>query len=175
MSVEWLGPTPLGPSGVGGACCYRVRMSGNLVANIYIGGPIDQDSERKFLASAVQWLEEQQIPFVVLANLHIGGRQIDCIVATAHGVSVVEVKSSYLPVRGDINGIWARLHASGEWRPYTNAYQQALTAKNALRDAMMAAKPVSIPMAPSSPSASLRRFSMSAGRHPMTNVVRKLT
>jgi hypothetical protein len=118
-------------------------MSADLVANkIYVGAPIDQDSERKFLASAVQWLEGQQIPFVVLANVHIGGRQIDCIVVTAHGVSVVEVKSSYLPVRGDLNGNWARLHSSGEWRPYTNAYLQALAAKNALRDAMMAAKPV---------------------------------
>jgi hypothetical protein len=94
------------------------------------------------LASAVQWLERQAIPFVVLANVHIGGRQIDCIVATAQSVSVVEVKSSYLPVRGDLNGNWARLHASGEWRPYPNAYQQALAAKNALRDAMIAVKPV---------------------------------
>ena len=125
------------------ALCYRGLMSGDLVASkIYIGEPIGYDSERKFVASTVRWLEKQQIPFVVLANLHLGGRQIDCVVATAHSVSVVEVKSSYLPVRGDVNGIWARFHTSGDWRPYTNAYQQALAAKNALRDAMMAAKPM---------------------------------
>lgn len=118
-------------------------MSGDVVANkIFVGAPIDQDSERKFLASMVQWLEERQTPFVVLANLHIGGRQIDCVVATAHGVSVVEVKSSYLPVRGDLNGTWVRFHASGEWQAYPNAYQQVLTAKNSLRDAMMTVKPV---------------------------------
>lgn len=117
-------------------------MNGTVASTIYVGEPIDHDSERKFLACTVQWLEEHQIPFVVLANLHLGGRQIDCVVATAHSVSVVEVKSSYLPVRGDINGTWARFHATGEWQTYTNAYQQALAAKNALRDAMIAIKPV---------------------------------
>jgi hypothetical protein len=118
-------------------------MSKDLVANrIYIGRPIEHDSERKFLASTVQKLEDQYIPYVILANVHVGGRQIDSIIATARGVSVVEVKSSYLPVRGGLNGSWECLHASGEWRPYTNAYQQTLGAKNALRDAMSAAKEV---------------------------------
>ena len=75
-------------------------MSRNIATTVYIGEPIDHDSERKFLASIVEWLVEHQIPFVLLANLHLRGRQIDCVVATAHSVSVVEVKSSYLPVRG---------------------------------------------------------------------------
>ena len=117
-------------------------MSKNIATTVYIGEPIDHDSERKFLASIVEWLVEHQIPFVVLANLHLRGRQIDCVVATAHSVSVIEVKSSYLPVRGGFNGMWAQFQASGDWRPYTNAYQQALAAKNAIRDAMNAIKPV---------------------------------
>jgi hypothetical protein len=118
-------------------------MTSDLVAKrIFVGAAIDHDSERKFLATVVRWLEEQDIPFVVLANLHIGGRQIDCVVATTHSVAVVEVKSSYLPIRGDINGDWARFNASGEWQAYPNAYQQALAAKNALRSAMTAIKPV---------------------------------
>ena len=117
-------------------------MSRNIATTVYIGEPIDHDSERKFLASIVEWLVEHQIPFVLLANLHLRGRQIDCVVATAHSVSVVEVKSSYLPVRGCLNGMWAQLQASGDWRPYTNAYQQALAAKNVVRDAMNAIKPV---------------------------------
>jgi len=122
---------------------YRILMAGDVkVRSIYVGAPIEPDSERKFLASFVQWLEEKQISFVVLANLHIGGRQIDCVVATENTVSLVEVKSSYLPVRGDLNGIWARMHSSGKWQNYTNAYQQALNAKNALRDAMMDVKQV---------------------------------
>jgi nuclease-like protein len=124
-------------------CCYHGSMSKDSIANrIYIGTPIEHDSERNFLASTVQKLEAQYIPYVILANVHVGGRQIDSIIATARGVSVVEVKSSYLPVRGGLNGSWERFHASGEWRPYTNAYQQTLGAKNALRDAMSAAKEV---------------------------------
>lgn len=109
---------------------------------IYIGAPIEHASERTFIASIVNQLESQNVPFEILANLHVGGRQIDCIVATEHGVTVVEVKSSYLPVRGDINGDWALLQASGKWQGYTNAYQQALAAKNVLRDAMENVKPV---------------------------------
>lgn len=110
--------------------------------NIYVGAPIDQESERKFLAAMVAWLEEQKVQSVVLANVEINGRQIDCIVATANVVSVIEVKSSQLPIRGDINGNWTRLSASGEWKNYTNAFQQAVGAKNRLRDAMQASKPV---------------------------------
>ncbi|WVX48942.1 hypothetical protein ROLI_020260 [Roseobacter fucihabitans] len=45
-------------------------------------------------------------------------------------------------IRGDINGSWKRLSASGEWKNYTNAYQQAVVAKNSVRDAMQLAKPV---------------------------------
>lgn len=111
-------------------------------SRIYVGAPVEQDSERRFLTATVEWLEEREIPFIGLANLHIGGRQIDFVLATAQGVSVVEVKSSYLPVRGSLNGCWERYDASGKWRDYTNAYNQALTAKNALRDEMKSVKPV---------------------------------
>jgi len=123
--------------------CYHVLMSEESTkTKIYIGGQIDHASERKFLAFIVSWLEEQRIPSIVLANVEIDGRQIDCIIATANFVSVVEVKTSQLPIRGDINGTWTRLSASGEWKDYTNAYQQAVGAKNRVRDAMQAAKPV---------------------------------
>ena len=109
---------------------------------IYIGGQIDHASERKFLKFIVSWLEEQRIPAIVLANVEIDDRQIDCIVATARCVSVVEVKTSQLPIRGDINGTWTRLSSSGEWNDYTNAYQQVVGAKNRFRDAMQTTKPV---------------------------------
>lgn len=118
-------------------------MNGSFVAStIYVGAPIEHDSERKFLTRVVQELESRSIPFVILANLHLCGRQIDCILATGNRISVIEVKSIYLPVRGEINGDWQRQHASGDWRSYTNAYQQALAAKNALRDAMVRTKAV---------------------------------
>lgn len=114
----------------------------SITAKIYIGGPIDHSSERKFLAFIVSWLDEQRIPSIVFANVEIDGRQIDCIIATDNSVSIVEVKTSQLPIRGDINGPWTRLSASGEWEDYTNAYQQVVGAKNRARDAMKAEKPV---------------------------------
>lgn len=125
------------------AGCYLDLMSADIATNkIFVGAQIDQGSERVFLEFITKRLIEQQVPFIILANVHLEGRQIDCIVATEQTVSVVEVKSSYLPVRGDLNGKWSQLQASGVWRDYTNAYQQALSGKNALRDAMRTVKPV---------------------------------
>jgi hypothetical protein len=116
--------------------------TGSTETKIYIGAPIEHESERKFLSFIVSWLQEEKIPSIVLANVELEGRQIDCIVATANSASVVEVKTSRLPICGEINGTWTRLSASGEWKEYTNAYQQAVSAKNSVRDAMQAAKSV---------------------------------
>lgn len=112
------------------------------VSQIYVGAPIDVASERNALARVVRTLEGQAVAFVVLANIHLGGRQVDLVIATARGLWVVEVKSSHLPIRGGINGVWSRREATGEWRGFTNAYLQALDAKNAVRDAMSAQKTV---------------------------------
>lgn len=105
---------------------------------IYLGAPIELASERVVIAALAKRLEQNQIPHVVIANAQIGGRQIDCVVASAAFVTLIEVKASRTPVRGDLNGAWARRDAGGSWRPYGNAYQQAVGAKNALRDAMSA-------------------------------------
>ncbi len=109
---------------------------------IYIGAPIELSSERAVLGDLIDRLDRSRTQYVVFANVQIGGRQLDCVVATAQSVTVFEVKQSRTPVRGDVNGSWARLDASGTWRPYGNAYQQALEAKNALRSAMSGIKPV---------------------------------
>ncbi|WP_174512606.1 NERD domain-containing protein [Methylocella tundrae] len=123
--------------------CYDVLMTTESTkTKIFIGAPIEHESERKLLSFIVSWLEEKKIPSIVLANIEIQGRQIDCIIATADSASVVEVKTSRLPIRGEVNGTWTRLSASGEWKDYTNAYQQAVGAKNSVRDAMQVAKSV---------------------------------
>lgn len=111
------------------------------LGTIYIGAPIEIASERAVVKAVVQRLEQSLTPYVVIANAQIGGRQIDCIIATASFVTVIEVKLSRTPVRGDLNGTWSRMDASGEWKPYGNAYQQAVDAKNALRDAMSVQAP----------------------------------
>jgi hypothetical protein len=117
----------------------RNRSSGG---TIYLGGPIEIASERAVVTAVAEHLEQTQKPFVIIANAQIGGRQIDCVVATAASVTLIEVKASRTPVRGDLNGAWARRDAGGSWRPYGNAYQQAVGAKNALRDAMSAVAPI---------------------------------
>jgi hypothetical protein len=113
-----------------------------ITIKIYVGSPIEYDSERRFLTSVVAKLEELRIPAVVLANVEISDRQVDFIIATTNSISVVEVKSSHLPMRGEINGEWTRLTASGQWQNCTNGYQQAARAKNRLRDAMQARKSI---------------------------------
>ncbi len=108
---------------------------------LFIGGPIDHASERKFLECIIPWLNKQGVPAIILANIEIDGRQVDCVIATENSVSVVEVKTTRLPLKGELNGPWTRLAASGEWQTYANAYQQAVAAKNRVRDAMQAIKP----------------------------------
>lgn len=107
-----------------------------------MGAAIELASERAVLADMVGRLDRAHADYVIFANVQISGRQLDCVVATARSVTVFEVKQSRAPVRGAVNGHWARLDASGAWRPYGNAYQQALEGKNALRSAMSAIKPV---------------------------------
>lgn len=56
---------------IGYSCCYGALMSGCPVATkIYIGAPVDQESERKVLASIIQRLEERQIPFTILGTAY---------------------------------------------------------------------------------------------------------
>ena len=98
---------------------------------IYIGGTIDTASERDFLKETVKSLQTQAVPFVVLANFCTNDRQIDCVIGTPGQISVIEVKSSHLPVSGDINGPWTICHAGGDEGSYRNGYQQALQAKYA--------------------------------------------
>jgi hypothetical protein len=109
-----------------------------LEPEIFIGAPIEEASERFVLEALAHGYASAGVPAALLANLHIGGRQLDLVVATGHSAWVVEVKHSALKVRGGLNGNWERQHASGRWLPYDNAYQQTLSAKNRLRDAMAA-------------------------------------
>ena len=110
--------------------------------SIYLGDAIAHASERVLLARLAGQLERAGEPYVLLANCQFGGRQIDCIVATDRCVAVFEAKATRWPVRGEINGNWARRQPDGHFAPYTNAYLQALHAKNALRDAMCAGGPL---------------------------------
>ncbi|RWQ12814.1 nuclease-related domain-containing protein, partial [Mesorhizobium sp.] len=109
---------------------------------IFCGGLLEHDSERVFLRALVDHLARGATAAVVLCNFQLKGRQIDFVVATENAVALVEAKATKLPVRGEINGAWERLSPSGEWASFRNPYQQALDAKNRLRDAMAQAAPI---------------------------------
>lgn len=105
---------------------------------LYIGAPIEDESERMVLCSLLAILRERAVPVAVFANLNIGGRQLDFVIGTDQLTLVIEAKGTSYPLRGRYNGDWAALTRTGRWKPYRNAYLQALQAKNVLRDAMRA-------------------------------------
>ncbi|KQW35121.1 MULTISPECIES: NERD domain-containing protein [Pseudomonas] len=103
---------------------------------LYVGAPIEEESERVVLRAILSILEERAAPATVFANLHIGGRQLDFVVCTDLLTLVIEAKGVSYPLRGSYNGQWSALTRTGRWKPYRNAYLQALQAKNVLRDDM---------------------------------------
>ncbi len=106
--------------------------------DIFIGAPIEHESERATLVRAVAFLSAQGISAVILANVNLGGRQIDLVIGLDQGALVVESKALSSAVRGSENGDWQVRLRSGRWKEIPNVYAQALNEKLALRDAMVA-------------------------------------
>ncbi|MEB2400147.1 MAG: hypothetical protein OZ927_11460 [Alcaligenaceae bacterium] len=110
-------------------------MIANHIA-LYIGAPIEHESERTVLIELVRLLETSGETATVLANVNLNGRQLDLVLGTDKLTLVLEAKASTAPLRGAVNGAWATLTRSGHWKATRNFYQQALDEKNALRDAL---------------------------------------
>lgn len=104
--------------------------------DIFIGAPIEHASERATLKRAYDFLFAQGIPAVVLANVTLGERQVDLVIAIDRGALVTESKGFTSAVRGGHNGDWETRLASGAWKKVGNPYLQAMSEKLALRDAM---------------------------------------
>ena len=76
---------------------------------------------------------------MILANISLGARQIDFVVASRGLTLVIEAKGFTRPIRGGENGPWQVQVASGHWKDSTgpsNPYLQARDAALKLRDAM---------------------------------------
>lgn len=119
------------------------------MTEIYVGGRIEHGSERDVLRRALSVLERDQRAGVILANLHLGGRQIDLIVALEESVLVIEAKGASRPIRGGENGPWQYRTVPGDWVDFDrsgNPYQQVLKAKHRVRDAMVAVAGKDIPL-----------------------------
>ena len=106
------------------------------MTSLYIGAPIEHGSDRAVLKEVLSLLARDRRDAVVLANVNIGGRQIDLIVGLAEMALVIEAKGFHRPVRGGVNGAWQYQAASGDWLDFRNPYLQALDAKHKVRDAM---------------------------------------
>src|SRR5260221_10891501 len=104
---------------------------------IYIGAPLEHASDRAALVAVAEYLSAQGISAVVIANVNLKTRQVDLIIALDQGVLVVEAKAFASMVRGGENGLWELRLASGRWKSISNAYQQAIDEKHAVRDSMV--------------------------------------
>ena len=103
---------------------------------IYVGAPIEYESERSTLKQIERLLTDDRRSAIVFANISIDSRQIDFVLALDDLVLVIEAKSYSRPVRGGENGPWQVQVASGDWKDIPNLYDQALNAKYAVKDAM---------------------------------------
>lgn len=113
-------------------------MTDTATIALYIGNTIEHASEREVLASLVEHLSSIDGWALIFANIHIGGRQIDFLVATESLTLIVEAKHFSRRVRGEVNGLWQMHSSGGVWKNVGNPYLQALEAKNALRDQLRA-------------------------------------
>jgi hypothetical protein len=101
---------------------------------ILIGAPLERE-EASFLRTLHADLAGADA--LVLANFIVDRRQIDYLVVTAAGATIVELKSFAGPIFGGENGDWQFLNAAGRRVSYDgNPYEQALQQKYALSDAM---------------------------------------
>lgn len=103
---------------------------------IFIGALIEHASERATLQRAYDDLVAQGIPAVILANINLGERQVDLVLAVDRSALITESKGFTSAVRGGQNGDWEARLASGTWKRFANPYVQAVSEKMALRDAM---------------------------------------
>lgn len=111
-----------------------------MAVDIYIGALVEHGSERAVLSRVVQVLRCQNRSAVILANINLGGRQIDLLVALERLTLVIEAKGNSGPVRGGENGTWQYRAASGGWKDFPSAnpnpHDQTVRACHAVRDAM---------------------------------------
>jgi Nuclease-related domain len=89
---------------------------------LYVGAPIEHESERAVLVELVRLLEDSGNPATVLINVNVENRQLDLVVGTDDLTLVIEAKASRAPLRGAANGSWTALTRSGRWKTARNAY-----------------------------------------------------
>ncbi|WP_207000861.1 NERD domain-containing protein [Trinickia mobilis] len=105
---------------------------------IFLGHEIEDPTELRLVRRVRSDLEAIGEPALILGNFYCGPlrTQIDVVVVTSRGATVVEVKGYRLPVEGGVNGQWVSLFPNGKRRAIAskNPFQQALDARHAVAD-----------------------------------------
>lgn len=106
--------------------------------DVYIGAPLEHESERSFLTQIYDDLLEANCAAIILANFYppTYPRQIDFFVVTERCAGLIELKAFNQPVEGGINGEWALVLPDGSRKklPLPNPHEQVVQCKFALSD-----------------------------------------
>ncbi|MHA6894912.1 NERD domain-containing protein [Ralstonia pseudosolanacearum] len=105
---------------------------------IYLGHAIEEPTELRLLNRLRADLEAKAQSCIVFANFYVGHArtQVDFVVATEKGATVIEVKGYRYPVEGGVNGAWqSKLDETRRRRISSkNPFQQAIDARYAIAD-----------------------------------------
>lgn len=105
---------------------------------IFLGHAIQDPTELRFLNRLRADLEAKALPCIVFANFYVGRArtQVDFVVATERGATVIEVKGYRYPVEGGVNGAWQAKLDETRRRAISSKspFQQALDARHAIAD-----------------------------------------
>lgn len=106
--------------------------------DVYIGSPLEQQSERSFLNRICDDLRKANCAAIVLANFYPPShpRQIDFLVVTERCAGLIELKAFSQPVEGGLNGEWGLVLPDGSRKklPLPNPHEQVVQCKFALSD-----------------------------------------
>ena len=102
---------------------------------IYIGAQIEHQSDLDVLRTVHAAVIQSHGWAYIFANFNVRGRQVDLVIFTDTTTLVIEAKSYSQPIQGEMNGPWSQRGPFGT-RQIGNAYEQALGAKNRLRDVL---------------------------------------
>jgi hypothetical protein len=112
--------------------------------DVYLGSPIDIESEQLFLTTLVSDLRSRGHDAIILGNFHtdIRLRQIDFFVVVARCVCHIELKNWTASVFGSRNGHWMIQEPNGNRRRLGpgNPYDQAHQCLYAISDDLRAAR-----------------------------------
>ena len=113
----------------------------NTTIDLYVGAPIEYESERQFLRRLRSDLQSKGESPIIFANFLVPKRnpvrQVDFLLILSKCVCHVELKGLAAPVVGEVNGDWSLRQPDGSMKSLgANPYRQALECKFKISDEM---------------------------------------